>query len=233
MRRILAAVAALAIAVAAGCGTEEHTGPQKLDLQIANLLPITGFLDQFGKPGRRASDTALEEIRKAAAKAGAQHTVTMWDAEARPLDLGPLAPNRVSEARRRLWAGGPVPAGTTSVSFSPGGKLLAATRDKTTGIYEATTGRPVLMNPPLPGGKAAAFSPASGPERYKLAITDGRKVEVRVNDRGPFKEGRIVDVSLAAAKKLGLVDKGLARVRLYRCEVPVSSIPAPFQAVMG
>ena len=77
MRRITAAVAVLAIAVAAGCGTEEHTGPQKLDLQIANLLPVTGFLDQFGKPGRRASDTALEEIRKAAAKAGAQHTVSM------------------------------------------------------------------------------------------------------------------------------------------------------------
>lgn len=64
-------------------------------------------------------------------------------------------------------------------------------------------------------------------------MENGRSVEVRVNDRGPFKEGRIIDVSLAAAKKLGLVDKGLARVRLYRCGMPVSSIPAPFPAVMG
>lgn len=64
-------------------------------------------------------------------------------------------------------------------------------------------------------------------------MENGRSVEVRVNDRGPYKEGRIVDVSLAAAKKLGLVDKGLARVRLYRCETPVSSIPAPFAAVLG
>lgn len=46
---------------------------------------------------------------------------------------------------------------------------------------------------------------------------NGRSVEVRVNDRGPFKKGRVIDVSLAAAKKLGLVEKGLARVRLYRC----------------
>jgi rare lipoprotein A len=45
----------------------------------------------------------------------------------------------------------------------------------------------------------------------------GRSVEVRVNDRGPFVRGRVVDVSLAAAKKLGLVEKGLSRVRLYRC----------------
>lgn len=46
---------------------------------------------------------------------------------------------------------------------------------------------------------------------------NGRSVEVRVNDRGPFKKGRVIDVSLAAAKRLGLVKKGLARVRLYRC----------------
>jgi len=48
-------------------------------------------------------------------------------------------------------------------------------------------------------------------------MESGRSVEVRVNDRGPFVQGRVVDVSLAAAKKLGLVEKGLARVRLYRC----------------
>jgi rare lipoprotein A len=48
-------------------------------------------------------------------------------------------------------------------------------------------------------------------------MESGRSVEVRVNDRGPFVKGRVVDVSLAAAKQLGLVEKGLARVRLYRC----------------
>ncbi|AKJ05612.1 rare lipoprotein A [Archangium gephyra] len=48
-------------------------------------------------------------------------------------------------------------------------------------------------------------------------MENGRSVEVRVNDRGPFVKGRVVDVSLAAAKQLGMLDKGLARVRLYRC----------------
>ncbi|HEX5751448.1 MAG TPA: septal ring lytic transglycosylase RlpA family protein [Archangium sp.] len=48
-------------------------------------------------------------------------------------------------------------------------------------------------------------------------MENGRSVEVRVNDRGPFVRGRVVDVSLAAAKQLGMLDKGLARVRLYRC----------------
>lgn len=48
-------------------------------------------------------------------------------------------------------------------------------------------------------------------------MENGRSVEVRVNDRGPFVRERVVDVSLAAAKQLGMLDKGLVRVRLYRC----------------
>ncbi|MBN1205242.1 MAG: septal ring lytic transglycosylase RlpA family protein [Myxococcaceae bacterium] len=64
-------------------------------------------------------------------------------------------------------------------------------------------------------------------------MENGRSVEVRVNDRGPFKEGRIIDVSLAAARRLGMVEKGLARVRLYRCEAPVSAFSVPHRAVSG
>lgn len=44
-----------------------------------------------------------------------------------------------------------------------------------------------------------------------------RSVEVRVNDRGPYAKGRLIDVSLAAAKELKMIDQGVARVRLYRC----------------
>ncbi|OPY94781.1 hypothetical protein A5906_11025 [Bradyrhizobium sacchari] len=51
----------------------------------------------------------------------------------------------------------------------------------------------------------------------KLRVTDvssGRFVTVRVNDRGPFVRGRVVDISPSAAEALGMVDKGLANVRL-------------------
>lgn len=41
---------------------------------------------------------------------------------------------------------------------------------------------------------------------------NGRSVIVRVNDRGPFHEGRVIDLSYAAASKLGYVDKGTANV---------------------
>jgi len=51
----------------------------------------------------------------------------------------------------------------------------------------------------------------------KLRVTDvssGRFVTVRVNDRGPFVPGRVVDISPSAAEALGMVDKGIANVRL-------------------
>jgi rare lipoprotein A len=64
-------------------------------------------------------------------------------------------------------------------------------------------------------------------------MENGHSVKVRVNDRGPFKEGRIVDVSLGAARKLDMVKKGLVRVRLYRCEEPQSAFSPPRQALPG
>jgi peptidoglycan lytic transglycosylase len=42
----------------------------------------------------------------------------------------------------------------------------------------------------------------------------GRAVEVRINDRGPFKRGRIIDLSYAAAQRLGLVGPGVIPVRI-------------------
>lgn len=46
---------------------------------------------------------------------------------------------------------------------------------------------------------------------------NGNEVEVRINDRGPYAGGRIIDVSEAAAEKLGMIEKGVARVRLSAC----------------
>lgn len=45
-------------------------------------------------------------------------------------------------------------------------------------------------------------------------LENGRRAQVMINDRGPFVPGRILDLSRAAATKLGMLEKGLARVRL-------------------
>jgi rare lipoprotein A len=51
----------------------------------------------------------------------------------------------------------------------------------------------------------------------KLRVTDvgsGKSVTVRVNDRGPYVQGRVVDVSYSAANALGIVGKGVTNVKL-------------------
>ena len=53
------------------------------------------------------------------------------------------------------------------------------------------------------------------PSRVEVRnLENGRRVIVRVNDRGPFAQGRIIDVSRAAARELGFEQAGAARVRI-------------------
>lgn len=43
---------------------------------------------------------------------------------------------------------------------------------------------------------------------------NGKQVIVRINDRGPFRRGRIIDVSRAAAAQLDMLERGVVRVRI-------------------
>jgi rare lipoprotein A len=45
-------------------------------------------------------------------------------------------------------------------------------------------------------------------------LDNGRRIRVRINDRGPFVQGRIIDLSRVAAREAGIVGPGTARVRL-------------------
>lgn len=51
-----------------------------------------------------------------------------------------------------------------------------------------------------------------------LNVRNLKQVNVRVNDRGPFAEHRIIDLSEAAARQLGMTASGVVPVRLHRCE---------------
>ncbi|HET6437992.1 MAG TPA: septal ring lytic transglycosylase RlpA family protein [Anaeromyxobacter sp.] len=70
---------------------------------------------------------------------------------------------------------------------------------------------------------AAALTCAHRTEPFgaRLRVTDlatGRSVVVTVNDRGPYVHGRVIDLSLAAARELKMVRRGLVRVRVERVE---------------
>ncbi len=53
-------------------------------------------------------------------------------------------------------------------------------------------------------------------------LRNGRSVIVRINDRGPFIKGRIIDLSRGAAERIGMIQRGIAPVR-----VEVLAIPRP------
>jgi rare lipoprotein A len=64
----------------------------------------------------------------------------------------------------------------------------------------------------------------------RLLVTNrdtSRTAEVRINDRGPFVKGRILDVSYAAARRLGVAAEGVFPVRLRIISLPGSRSEAP------
>ncbi len=72
-------------------------------------------------------------------------------------------------------------------------------------------------------GMTAAHKTLPIPSYVEVTNLDnGRKVVVRVNDRGPFHSDRIIDLSWTAAKKLGFHQTGTARVRVVAVE-PLAS----------
>lgn len=70
-------------------------------------------------------------------------------------------------------------------------------------------------------------------------LDNGREAVLRINDRGPFARGRILDVSEAGARALGMVESGTARVRIEIIRMggtaasgaPAAAVPAPALSV--
>jgi rare lipoprotein A len=54
-------------------------------------------------------------------------------------------------------------------------------------------------------------------------LDNGKAVKVEINDRGPYKGKRVIDLSRAAARKLDMTDDGTARVRIEVAELPGSN----------
>lgn len=67
---------------------------------------------------------------------------------------------------------------------------------------------------------AAHRSLPMGSKVKVTSVTSGKSVVVRINDRGPFSKGRIIDVSEAAAKELGMIKKGVDQVRIEVVSIP-------------
>ena len=70
-----------------------------------------------------------------------------------------------------------------------------------------------------PDGFTAAHRTLPLPSYVEVtALDSGRTILVRINDRGPFHSNRIIDLSLGAARQLGITGKGARQVRVRRVE---------------
>ena len=61
-------------------------------------------------------------------------------------------------------------------------------------------------------------------------LSNGKQVDVRITDRGPFVHGRIIDLSMGAARQIDMVRAGTARVRLKVIKAPVNAAPVTADA---
>lgn len=53
-----------------------------------------------------------------------------------------------------------------------------------------------------------------GSEVKVTNVENGRSIVVEINDRGPYIDGRVIDLSKAAAARLGIIEEGVAQVRI-------------------
>jgi rare lipoprotein A len=92
-------------------------------------------------------------------------------------------------------------------------------------VAQAESGRAAYY-----GGGRTASGERSGPNQLTAAhrtlpfgtrvlvtnLRNGQSVIVRINDRGPYGRGRIIDVSIAAARQLGMIGSGIVKVTVVR-----------------
>lgn len=105
------------------------------------------------------------------------------------------------------------PALALALMAAPGGEGHAAQCGMA--AWYQHTGRTASGEPANPNGMTAAHP--SLPFGTRVTVTNlrnGRSVTVRINDRGPFGGGRIIDVTRGAARRLGMIGSGVARVRI-------------------
>jgi rare lipoprotein A len=122
------------------------------------------------------------------------------------------------ETERALWRRGFPGLLCAAVLFTVGGCREPTRVEEGVASYYADSlhGQPTASGETYNRRARSAAHPAL-PFGTRVKVTNlenGRSVWVHINDRGPHVEGRIIDLSAAAARRLGMKGDGTARVRL-------------------
>jgi len=110
-----------------------------------------------------------------------------------------------------------------AVAFACAGLALASSPAVAADCGEASwyrMGKVTASGEPMDAGRlAAAHRTLPFGSKVKVEnLSNGRSVVVRINDRGPFIGGRIIDVTEGAARQLGMIRSGVANVRVTLVE---------------
>lgn len=155
----------------------------------------------------------------------------------RRFDCGRL--RREEGGALRIWGGGLILAGLLMTGCATtqhtGERGLSKTRGKASYYAGKYAGRPTA-NGEIFDPEALTAAHRSLPFDTRVRVTridvpEEPSVVVRINDRGPFKRGRIIDLSKAAARELRMIREGIVDVRLnvlsYPGEDPASPSESP------
>lgn len=108
-------------------------------------------------------------------------------------------------------------AATKMASADPNDRPAAKTGDATYGLASFYSRDPHTASGEKFDARELTAAHRSLPFGTRVRVTNvatGQSVTVRVNDRGPFVSGRVVDVSHTAAEELGIVKRGVAKVKV-------------------
>jgi len=101
-------------------------------------------------------------------------------------------------------------------------------------LVEGIFGLASFYSKPQPVASGGRFNPKAMtaahktlPFGTKVKVTNkrnGKSVVVTINDRGPYVKGRIIDLSLAAAKKIGMTNSGVVPIRITRAPIRIARL---------
>jgi rare lipoprotein A len=168
-----------------------RTESARISLAISRCPPARMLLAIIGAASLAAC--AQSPVGRQKADLGASRQA----ATERPHRVAALHPRPISQAR-------------------PSDGAASTSHDKSQGVASFYSDTETASGEKYDGNELTAAHPTL-PFGTRLRVTDvssGRSVTVRVNDRGPYVRGRVVDVSHSAAEALGMLDRGLANVRL-------------------
>lgn len=214
------AAAAAALSLLAACSDEQVAQkgdklPMRVPVQTASASepsPWMQVMQRFGALRGASTDPQLANLLRVARATDPASTSIVARA---PADAGIGGALRTSLADTKPDAG----------NGSPSLDTLAARVARRLGskLHTVFAGRASFYSLPGLVASGARFEPEgltaahrTLPLGTRLRVTDpksGRSVVVVVNDRGPYVAGRVLDLSLGAARVLGMIDRGVIEVR--------------------